>query len=391
MINFILNLLRYSRKIVGGIAVNVWARFIRIESNKVLFNSFQGVYCCNPRAISDELLRNFPKDVEIIWVVRDDKNNGIPDEVNTVLIGSFSYYYHLASSKIIVENTIGLQRSPYRKKRLQVVYQTWHGSLGIKRLDGPIVNGMRWKIRRWLAKNETNYCISNSTFETNVFQGAYWPGVKTLTFGHARNDLLFPQNKSVVKHRGDRIKKNLNIEGKRTVLIAPSHYDGESNPLLDYNFPAIAQAFGERFGGEWVVLFRLHPRYINSELDRSIDSSSDVVNVTSVFDMQDLLFIADCGITDFSSWIFDFLLTNKPGFILHQDKDFINYKRGLYFPFESTPFPISSSVSELIENVHKFDEGSYRNKTGEFLEDKGCIEDGEASSRIANHIINQMR
>lgn len=384
-------LISYARKLLGGLAVNCWARFIRVQPTRVLFNSFQGVYCCNPRAITDELLRSFSKEVDIVWVVRCKDNNGVPKGVKTVLLGTFDYYYYLASSKVIVENTIGLQRSPYRKKRHQLVYQTWHGSLGIKRLDGPIVNGTKWKIRRWLAKKETNYCLSNSDFETEVFQNSYWPGVQTLMFGHARNDLLFPQNRNQVSSREDTLRKHLNIEGKNTVLIAPSHYDGESNPLLDYNFSRIVKAFSDRFGGDWIVLFRLHPRYVSSELDKTISSNGDVINVTSVFDMQDLLLVADAGITDFSSWIFDFLLTNKPGFILHQDKEFIKYKRGLYFPFESTPFSLASSVDELIHNIHDFKSDGYKEKTKTFLNDRGCVEDGGASFRIAKHMIEVMK
>ncbi|PMH15361.1 hypothetical protein BCT60_15005 [Vibrio breoganii] len=328
--------------------------------------------------------------MDIVWVVRREDNHGVPAAIKTVILGTYDYYYYLASSKIIVENTIGLQRSPYRKKLHQVLYQTWHGSLGIKRLDGPIVNGRKWKLRRWLASNETNYCLSNSDFETDVYKSSYWPGVKSLVFGHARNDLFFPQNEEKVNPRINTLREHLGLEGKKTLLFAPSHYDGESNPLLDYNFSEITECLSKRFGGSWVVLFRLHPRYISSEFEAIIKDRKDIINVTSIYDMQELLLIADVGITDFSSWIFDFLLTSKPGFILHQDKEFVSYKRGLYFPFESTPFPISSSVDELLDNIQSFNRDDYQEKTNLFLKDKGCIDDGEASRRIVKHIINEI-
>lgn len=377
-------------KSIGFIVVNVWTRFVRVQPKRILFNAFQGVYCCNPKAITESFLKDNPEGIEIIWVVRPRDENEIPPGVKTVFAGTFDFFYYLASSKIIVENTIGLQRLLYRKKSSQILYQTWHGSLGIKRLDGPVVNGRKWKVRRWLANRETNYCISNSQFETDVFKSAYWPNANILLYGHARNDILFPQNSDFALNKTDELRKKLGVEGKKTILMAPSHYDGKSDPVLDYNFSSITKAFESRFGGEWVVLFRLHPRYMSSKVNNKISNTEHVVNVTSVCDMQDVLLIADAGITDFSSWIFDYLLTSKPGFILHQDKNFINYDRGLYFPFESTPFPVASSIDELLGNISNFDSNMYQNKRASFLEDKGCIEDGEASNRIVEHMISKI-
>ncbi|PTP29407.1 CDP-glycerol glycerophosphotransferase family protein [Vibrio splendidus] len=386
----VISSLQLIRKIAGFSVVNCWARCIRVQPKRILFNSFQGVYCCNPKGITEQLMKDHFHEVEIVWVIRREDNHGIPDGIRTVLFGTLDFYRYLASSKIIVENTIGLQRTLYKKKKCQVLYQTWHGSLGIKRLDGPVVKGIKWKLRRWSAKKDTNYCLSNSDFETQVFQNSYWPGVKTLNYGHARNDVFFDQHSETIAPQIRTLKKNLGIINKKTVLIAPSHYDGESNPFLDYNFPEIVKAFGDKFGGEWVVLFRLHPRYISSSLDENMNEVDCVINVTAVHDMQDLLLIADAGITDFSSWIFDYLLTYKPGFILHQDEDFINYKRGLYFPFETTPFPIASNVSELLSNIGSFNSEDYKIKASDFLTEKGCIDDGEAGTRIAEHILSKV-
>ncbi|USE00336.1 CDP-glycerol glycerophosphotransferase family protein [Vibrio sp. SCSIO 43133] len=375
-------------KSIGFIVVNVWTRFVRVQPNRILFNTFQGVYCCNPKGITENFLENDKASPEIIWVIRPREENDIPKGVKSVYAGTFEFFYYLASSKIIVENTIGLQRLLYRKKKSQVIYQTWHGSLGIKRLDGPVVNGYKWKIRRWLANKETDYCISNSQFETDVFKSAYWPTVEILPYGHARNDILFSIGTSEAIQKTEKLKRRLGIEGKSTILMAPSHYDGKSDPVVDYNFSSIISAFKKRFGGEWIVLFRLHPRYMSSKMNSKINISEEVINVTSVCDMQDLLLIADAGITDFSSWIFDYLFTGKPGFILHQDKKFVDYERGLYFPFESTPFPIASSIEELLGNIATFDDSIYQEKREVFLEARGCVENGNASRRITQHMVD---
>lgn len=77
-------------------------------------------------------------------------------------------------------------------------------------------------------------------------------------------------------------------------------------------------------------------------------------------DIQELLVSSDAAITDYSSCIFDFMLSRKPAFVFATDiKDF-NNDRGFYYPLEATPFPIAVNNKELVENVLKFDDEKYQ-------------------------------
>ena len=101
-----------------------------------------------------------------------------------------------------------------------------------------------------------------------------------------------------------------------------------------------------------------------------------------------LMAAADIGITDYSSWIYDFLLTRRPCFIYASDIELYNTQRGFYYPLETTPFPIAQNTLELCENIKKFDHSKYQFALEQFLSDKGCIEDGKAAERIADVIKN---
>ena len=92
--------------------------------------------------------------------------------------------------------------------------------------------------------------------------------------------------------------------------------------------------------------------------------------------------IADAGMTDYSSWAYDFVLTRRPMFIFATDLAQYNTERGLYYPLESTPFPVSQSSDELLEHVRAFNDDVYQKKIDAFLQDKGCVEDGHAAERI---------
>ena len=56
-------------------------------------------------------------------------------------------------------------------------------------------------------------------------------------------------------------------------------------------------------------------------------------------DIQELMVSSDALITDYSSCIYDFMLSRKPGFIYATDADKYNNGRGLYYSLTSTPFP----------------------------------------------------
>lgn len=102
--------------------------------------------------------------------------------------------------------------------------------------------------------------------------------------------------------------------------------------------------------------------------------------------MQELIAIADIAITDYSSWIYDFVLLRKPGFIYATDIDHYNNERGFYYSLESTPFPVATTNEELMTNIIQFDQIIYENRVEEFLREKGCCEDGNASKRVVEKI-----
>ena len=92
------------------------------------------------------------------------------------------------------------------------------------------------------------------------------------------------------------------------------------------------------------------------------------------------------AMTDYSSCIFDFMLSRKPAFIFATDIENYNTERGFYYPLESTPFPVATDNIELIENIRNFDYEKYKQEVEIFLQEKGCMEDGHASERVVDLI-----
>ena len=98
------------------------------------------------------------------------------------------------------------------------------------------------------------------------------------------------------------------------------------------------------------------------------------------------MFIADVGITDYSSWICDYILTGRPSFIYASDLESYEEERGFYYPLEETPCPIAKNNEELIQCIEKFDERLYEKKLKNFLSRRGCLEFGNASVKTVEKI-----
>ena len=374
-------------RIIGIIFRRIIYRKCKVVPNRIFFNTFQGDYTCNPKYITEELLRQ-NIDCEIIWGVRINqlkKARELPSNIKFVNRYTPQFYEAMATSKIWVINSVEIFKNPIDKKVNQVLFQTWHGALGIKRFDKSVNSGKAWVKAAILSSDITNYCISNSLFENKVYKESYWNKNLILQYGHPRNDILFLDNfnKKIIV---DRIESKLNLEkSAKYLLYAPTFRDAKNFDCYDLDYQSLIEALSKKFGGKWKILVRYHPTVRELSAGKT-KSNKDIINVTHYPDIQELMVLCEAAITDYSSWIYDFVLTRKPGFIFATDIDIYNNERGFYYPLESTPFPVATNNKELINNILNFDNEKYLNDVDAFLLDKGCVEDGKASKRVVEKI-----
>lgn len=355
--------------------------------NQVLFITFQSCYTCNPKWITEALLRanvGFP----LVWAINSKNASVYPAWVNLVELGSYEFYREAASSRIVVENMIGLERWPIFKKKDQFWIQTWHGALGIKKLE----TDQKWQSAKKNCHRDTNFLYSNSTFETEVYHSTWWKDVPALEVGHARNDILFTADEVLKAKIRDKVNQALGITSDvKIFLYAPTFRDRETDRFCALDYALIKNALEERFGGTWHIALRLHFRLKQSRMTKGASLPDCVSDATAYDDIQELMLCADAGLTDYSSWIFDYVLTRRPGFIILPDREYFESTRGFYYPIETTPFPIAADSQGVAENIRGFDAAKYDEAVTRFLKERGCVEDGHACERIVEHILGLMK
>ena len=120
------------------------------------------------------------------------------------------------------------------------------------------------------------------------------------------------------------IKKDTKI-----CLYAPTFRNSDSISCYDLDYNRLHEALVKRFSGDWVILVRYHFRLKNTKIPKKYENT--VINVTNYPDMQELLCVTDFGITDYSSWICDYVITKRPGFLYTTDiEKYIDTERGFY-------------------------------------------------------------
>lgn len=363
-----------------------WARIcvlFPVEKNKIVCSSFHGTaYNAEPLKISDKLLKQ-GVDYDIVWELPQGAR--CSNEVRSVKTNSFKYIYELATAGVWIDNC----RKPYwiKKKKGQLYIQTWHGSVCIKAIEKDAQDTLHpFYVKSAIVDSKNaDYIVAEAEWRAkNIYQSFWYNG--ELIKGE------FKQERVHDKKEIDALVRNeLKIENnKRIALYAPTfRKDGGTNHYLK-EFELLSQKLNKSWGGEWVVIVRLHPNVANAS--NEITFNETVFNGTLYPVIDDLIEICDLLITDYSGCMFNGFRSNKPVFLYAEDiEDYTNSERKLYFDLKALPSPLSSNIDELISQISVFDSHIYNIRCNEFVKSLGYYDDDAAelcADIIRNYVIS---
>lgn len=363
-------------------------RILPIKKNKIVFFTGNYKYGCNPKYICEEIIRR-QLPYELVWV-NDNTNNDIqgPPQVRTVISKKANKEY--ATCRVMVCNHRMNYFSKFRKKPGQTYIQTWHGSYGIKKCEGDCLDSLP---REWIEMAKINsanidYLLSASSWDTETLARCFFcpPEVIHMT-GMPRNDVFFND----LDRLATKVKSFYQLKpDTKIALYAPTFREARNLEPYQLDYNRLVEELTAKFGGNWVVMVRLHPN-MEYMFDQLPAGSATLVNATTYPDMQELLCASDLLISDYSSCMFDFALTRRPVLIYATDIDEYNTERGFLYPLEATPFPIATNNDAIAENIRHFDISSYRASVDAFFMEKGSRDDGHAAERIVDYIESLMK
>ncbi len=356
-------------------------RIFPVQENKIVCCNMKGKrYGDNPKYILDEIIRQ-NLDYEMVWLMKGEDDNEMPEQVKRAAYNPFSVAYHLSTAKIWIDSN--MKPCGTRKRKNQYYIQTWHGSYGLKKIACDTNGGkslMDTYFAVYNAKIE-DVMISNSRKTTQIYREAFRYSGDVLECGSPRNDIFF---ENIKKYR-DKVDRTFATKNKRIVLYAPTYRADFNTDCMRMDFDSVLSALEKNFSGEWIFLVRLHPTNIQ-DARQFIHYSDRIINATDYNVMQELLVASDVLITDYSSCMFDFVTTYKPCFLYATDIDKYKGERDFYFDIFELPFPVAQNNEEIVQNIKNFDSELYHERLKNLFDQVGMCDRGTACGQVVEYI-----
>lgn len=358
--------------------------------NKVVATTMRGrKFGDNSKAVVVAIHEKSP-DTDIVWLKDSGYKYSLPAWVRGVEYFSlFRTYYELATAKVWVSTH--LFESEWKKRKGQLVVQTWHGGLGIKKIERDVISEEHKLNEKSLAKVDhtcalSDVFISQSDFLSSIYRRAFGYSGPIWECGYPKSDVLFGDNAEAVA----KVRQAFGVN-TRFLLYAPTFRQewGEIDwTPYDVDFVRLRDTLEKTFGGEWTILLKWHPVLIPFLEGRT--APEGVIDATDYPDMQELVLATDVMLSDYSSSLFDAALRGIPCFIFATDFERYKAERGVYYELEELPFPYARNNDELMRNIETFDQEDYLNKWEAFKRLTGLHETGHAAKDVAERIISFM-
>lgn len=345
------------------------------------------VYADNPRFIMEELVR-LQAESELVWIGYRKNGMTVPSGIKLHNLDNYlRRMYDYSTAKVLITTTgypICL-----KKRKGQIVINTWHGALGLKWIGKDNCGEWDKYDRRYKEYNNnlSDVFISNSNYLSGLYRNAFGYSGPIWKCGYPRND-MFMDDKTPYRAR---VRQILELaKDVKILLYAPTFRDYASDEdILEcyaVDFAGLKNGLTHKFGGEWAILVRLHPRTNRQILQHQI--FSDTIDVTKYGDIQELMMASDVVMSDYSSCIFEAAAMSVDCMLFANDFERYKAERGVYFDLNELPFPYAESNAGLMQMIDDYDRGIFLEKWKVFANSTGLHETGHASNDIALKIID---
>ena len=346
---------------------------------RVVYNSFNGRYADNPRAIFEALRRSRP-DAEHVWLAARQHAGTFPADVATVPILSPQASAALESADVVVANC-HTDLDPWEKRPGVTYLQTWHGT-PLKRIhraalsqpEPVLMDALDAEIGRW------DHLLSPSAAATALLRSAFGYTGNVLETGYPRNDVLAGPGAA---RRRARARRRLGVADSTTVVLYAPTYRDDEVAGVDVPLAVDLEALAARLGEDHLVLLRKH-YYLGHQSPRP--DSVRVRDVSAEPDIAELHLAADVLVTDYSSSIFDFAATGKPIVLFAYDLEHYRDRlRGFTLDLDTDlPGPVVTDPDQLGAALADLPalRRDWAGRYAAFRERFCHLDDGHASQRV---------
>lgn len=293
----------------------------------------------------------------------------------------------IASSKYILVDDFYPLIYPLKIRKNAKLIQVWH-AMGAFKTVGYSRNKSKdgYKSSSLTHKNYTDTIVSSENIRENYAEAFGIDIEKVHPYGVPRTDIFYSD-----KYKRD-IRKQLyqkypQFKNKKVILFAPT-FRGKGQKTAYYDYDLIDfNLIKKKFSKDYVFLVKMHP-FIKKLPDIDFENDDFYYNLSNEREINDLLFITDILITDYSSVIFEYSFFKKP--VIFYIPDYENYdgSRGFYYPFSKYTYgDIAKNNKELINLIENSKVN--KKKLQEFFDYFCGACDGKSTERVVKKLITE--
>lgn len=297
----------------------------------------------------------------------------------------FRLPYDLATAGTILLDDYYPLVYPLKIRRKSKLIQVWHAvgafkTFGYSRIGkpgGPSANSLNHR-------NYTHAIVSSKNIARHYAEGFGIFENQVVATGIPRTDLFFDKN-LIDQKTEELFEKYPILKEKKVIMFAPT-FRGNGQRTAHYPFDVLDwdQLYKE-LSDEYVFILKLHP-FVTNKPNIPIEYQEFFLDFTEYREINDLLFISDILVTDYSSTCFEFALLQRPMMFFAFDLEEYISSRDFYYPYESfVPGPILRNSEELIHKIknEEFEMDKLKSFTNEFFDHL----DGQSSKRFVDQLI----
>lgn len=267
--------------------------------------------------------------------------------------------YHIMTSSLVCSEERIPYLSAYKQKKgqLRILIQN---EMGLVQKCGMAVAPVENVKKVQAQYKDYNYIIISQEIQKEAYAHALGLAPEKLLVLHTPKYEKYANVKNVIKQRVSFLEKHPELESKQLLLFLPAFKEtgGEARGRQKLQW----SSFGEKLDENQVLLIR------KTDLTGWDKKEQGKVFIIEDQITIDLLCAADILITDYSNYIFDFLLMQKP--IIFICPDYSSYRQELFLDFAEMHLgPLISDGKELAEACAKTLETDYKRCRKEMCEE----------------------
>lgn len=361
----------------------LFTKFAKQNGNIILFASgSRAEIGGNEKFIYDRMIE---RGLDKRYKFRFDFKASINQSRSVWKMARFAYY--LATSDVILIDDYYPEIYKVDYPKHIKILQVWHAcgafkSLGFERLGKPGAPPFNTRVH----KCYTHVPVSSYHSAKHHAEGFAIDESKFYPVGIPRTDIFFDEEykKATRERMLDEFAPCRNAN--KVYLYAPT-FRGDNATNAYFPFDKFdLDRWGEFLEKEnSVLIVKLHP-FVSQRVEIPPKYKDRILDATDYREVNDILFIVDVLITDYSSIIYEMSLLKKPMLFFAFDRRYYEATRDFYEPYEElVPGKIVTDFDELIEALEKQDYDFH--KMDAFIKKNFTYTDGKATDRVIDQLI----